>query len=129
WADDHRDADVQHGQSSSTIAGQRTWFVKALNRIAISASTVQPFNDLTSEAETIFAVSNFKIDGLICAAWTKNEPMRGNRTASRASRLIQSLPRYILAKSRANSCSADGRSSPPMIFLIAPAASSPERSA
>src|SRR4029077_5516429 len=77
--------------------------------------------------ETIFAVSNFQIEGLIRAARTNTEPMRGDKTAARASRLIQSLPRYISAEARANSRSANCRSLPLMIFAIAPAASSPER--
>jgi hypothetical protein len=78
---------------------------------------------------TIFAVSSSNIEGLIRAARTKREPIRGDKTAVRASRLIQSLPRYISAAARANSRSANCRSLPMIIFAIAPAASSPERTA
>jgi hypothetical protein len=46
---------------------------------------------------TVFAVSNFRIDESIRAACTKNEPSRGDKTAARANRLIQSRPQYIAA--------------------------------
>ena len=46
---------------------------------------------------TIFAVSNFRIDESIRAAFTKSDAMRGDKTAARANRLIRSRPRYMAA--------------------------------
>ena len=93
WGRSHdRDADVQHGQSSSAIA-------VATCSARPSHTSTEPV--ATTSVKPIFVVSNFKIEGLICAARTKREPMRGDKPAARASRLIQSLPRYISAVRRA----------------------------
>src|SRR5438132_3005237 len=99
--DDDRDVNVEHGQSRADV-----W-----RRL------------------TIFPVSNRRTAGLIFAIGKSPEAILGDKTAARARRLIQSRPRYIARCACANSRATDCRSSPRMIFVIALAASSPERKA
>src|SRR5947199_37140 len=55
----------------------------------------------------IFLVSNRRIHGLIFARRNNVDAVFGDRTAARASRLIQSRPRYMARWARANCRSAD----------------------